>query len=882
MKALNKLNIVRFFSFFLVLFCLISVVKLKAYSQTEKQKAIDFHIEQLKSNDRKEVDSAAIGLRILGKNNRKAIDALIDVVKNNKTGSYYAADVLKEIAEKDRYTIDSLLPLFKVNISVHGILRKIAVNDETAIFAILNYINDEAPQVRKNAILLVGEISPNNQYITEKLIEIISQDDKALEDGRWAAFALKEITKYDFDSQNSSKAFASQKLIRIIETTKNIDVLKNAIFALNSTAKPKHNKIAETLIKLINENNDNAILRMAADTLGNISSGQKHVIQSITIAIKKEKNHPSEWDWFFYNLFEERPYSKILVEQSNKLIDAKDTSSNEELHIAFEELITVGDEKIPWKANDELRQLGRNIERLDEIKKLGELEIKPPSTVIKTFIAENKSIIILLSILVLLFLTWLLVFRFRPIWLFQINELLEPLTSLKLPEWLGGYTIPFRYALLVGFFHYHPQVLDAWVEKYVETAKERFNNLRTVGERKDFISLPILINGKSKTLNVGELQQFYRGNQSYLLICGEGGSGKTSLACELGKWAINKEKSARLCTSHKMLPIIIEQEVEKDKLVTVIEAHLRGIINEQNLLSSSLVIELLKKRRILVIIDGFSEMKGKDHLLEGIKSVPLNSVIFTSRFNEDMNNLQTDVIQTKRVYSGEIYNFIEKYFEKLEKGSLFTGVEIHAGCAELLKLAKNNDITALLAKLFADHMIYSKETEGKEFIPKNIPYLMLDYIKTLKYSPIEEYPEPPDELLFRDAIQKIAWKCLEQDYRPGQVDLRDVIEFLGNNGGKILKHADKGLNLITIEHRKLRFSLDPLSEYLAGFYLVDEYKGDEKLWRNFIDSIDKKDGSPDSIRGFLQAVHDCCSTDTATKVPKFVIEELNKKMSETV
>ena len=47
-----------------------------------------------------------------------------------------------------------------------------------------------------------------------------------------------------------------------------------------------------------------------------------------------------------------------------------------------------------------------------------------------------------------------------------------------------------------------------------------------------------------------------------LLIVGEGGAGKTSLACQMATWAMAEEPEQRLCKTHQMLPVLIEANLD--------------------------------------------------------------------------------------------------------------------------------------------------------------------------------------------------------------------------------------------------------------------------------------------------------------------------------
>ncbi|MBD2080174.1 hypothetical protein [Leptolyngbya sp. FACHB-17] len=95
-----------------------------------------------------------------------------------------------------------------------------------------------------------------------------------------------------------------------------------------------------------------------------------------------------------------------------------------------------------------------------------------------------------------------------------------------------------------------------------------------------------------------------------------------------------------------------------------------------------------------------------------------------------------------------------------------------------------------------------------------------------------------------------------------------------------LKYLEEPLSLIrTVKpaNQPLRVSLDPLAKYLAGLYLVEQYRDDEAAWQKFLVEAEEKPGTVEEIRGFLLAVRECCLVKAAeTKVPDFVAEKLAK------
>ncbi len=149
-------------------------------------------------------------------------------------------------------------------------------------------------------------------------------------------------------------------------------------------------------------------------------------------------------------------------------------------------------------------------------------------------------------------------------------------------------------------------------------------NNRTVSDRKIHIPMPVVLDGKTliplpdandnepnAELEHKQLQRAIKekvlkeGQQGQvrLLIQGEGGAGKTSLACQIAQWGMDKKLS-----NHAILPVLLEQELsEQEPLLDVIQGRLQDLTNAKEI-SSELLENLLRQKRILVIVDRLSEM----------------------------------------------------------------------------------------------------------------------------------------------------------------------------------------------------------------------------------------------------------------------------------
>jgi hypothetical protein len=189
------------------------------------------------------------------------------------------------------------------------------------------------------------------------------------------------------------------------------------------------------------------------------------------------------------------------------------------------------------------------------------------------------------------------------------------------------------------------------------------------------------------------------------------------------------------------------------------------------------------------------------------------------------------------------------------------------------------EITALLAKLYAEQMISLKEKGVEGQLPEDIPELMLSYLNELNR---RRGADDPDNRMVHSMAKTTAWECLKQTFRPQRTRREVVADALGGetSAERYLRYFEDKLYLIQTvgaAQNEIRFSLDPLAEYLAGLKLTDRCDGSENEWRNFLDKADRMPDGPAGIKEFLLAVRDCClAKSVGAKVPDFVPHELAK------
>jgi HEAT repeat protein len=490
---------------------------------------------------------------------------------------------------------------------------------------------------------------------------------------------------------------------------------------------------------------------------------------------------------------------------------------------------------------------------------------------------------------------WLMILGWKPLWILKMNDTLQPYTDFEMPLPTGNsLKIPLRFVLFLGWFHHHPRVLDAWVERQVSIARQAFTQKSTVRDRQVHIPIPVVLDGKTiAELGSPNLQSTFSDGRQCLLIWGEGGSGKTSLAINLAKWAMSNRKAQRLA-KHRMLPVLIEQELDfrvppnRDPFREAIRGQLQALIDSANPISDEFLDRLLRLRRILVIVDHLSEMSPESRaaIRPGHPDFPANALIVTSRAEETLDRVPKTVIKPLRIEGNRLSSFLEAYLMKCQQRERFTDAEYFDACSQLSKMVGQRNVTVLLAKLYAEQMIVIKSGVNDGFLPDNIPNLMLSYLNELNR---DHNHHEPENRRIHQLCKIIAWECLKQNYRPAPAKRHTILtalqrELRVDEAQAIawLNHLENRLRIVhTVgpAQDQICFALDPLAECLAALHWVEHYGHDVAAWSQWLIQADRMPGNPDSIQGLLLAMRDCCLHRSADMdMPEFVLDELGRRI----
>jgi PQQ-dependent dehydrogenase (methanol/ethanol family) len=492
----------------------------------------------------------------------------------------------------------------------------------------------------------------------------------------------------------------------------------------------------------------------------------------------------------------------------------------------------------------------------------------------------------------LLLVLWSSLYWLYPLGLLRIHAVVARF-EVKIPHIETRLSL--SYVLLLYPFQRSDRALDAWVAEHMKSVRGIFANLETVRQRAVHLELPFTAEGAglAQTIEVTSNSQLVNRIFSkqivIVLITAEGGSGKTSLACHLAKASMSIDAGERL-TAHCAIPVLLEEEVvgaagkRHEELTRAIGRRVELLTQSSRPIRRDLLLSLLRRRRILLIVDRFSEWssKGRNMIRPGRGGFPVAALIITSRFDETLEGIPKVTFRPNRVKGDVLFEFMRQYFVERGVRGKFTDEEFFAGCARLAAVVHEKPITPLFAKIYADLLIGNKmklgspgevDEDNAEDAPKSLPDLVVSYIRTINKG--RNANDPDDGHVLAD-IKTIAWRCVGATLAPGKASVEDVLRVLGGpNAEARLEYLDARLRLIRKvgpQADTIRFGLDPLAEYLAAMYVASQYGSDIAAWRSLIARATQVQ-DPQAIAGFVSALEDVCVNATG-QIPLEVVGEV--------
>ncbi len=449
---------------------------------------------------------------------------------------------------------------------------------------------------------------------------------------------------------------------------------------------------------------------------------------------------------------------------------------------------------------------------------------------------------------------------------------------------------------------YTPDDLQHWVELHQARLSEAFLGLPSVRARlsEAFLSLPsvqarqvhvpldvcITLAGAGATegprlLRPEDLEPLLAAAGSHvLLLSGDGGAGKTSLAFAIARWFLEGRPGGVV-----RLPVLIEtalgaQESVTDRLRSWLRNHLVTAPEEN--LAVELINALLAAKRLIPIVDHLSELTpaAREQLLAAL---PAGLVVVTSRSDDDgFRERPLSRIVPQGIAVERLQAFFLDYLRRKGQSDALSDDDLMPAQAQLKRIVGDKPITVLLAQMFIDDVIANRE---QGLLAGSVPELMLSYVRRL------DTPADPalrrraglviSEALVQRALRVVALASHRQG--PSERPLFQPLEFsdaLARGALRAEEPAGLGLSReqaeallgYLIELRlllqpgaavgRLRFPLDPLADHLAAaeqFERLEEQalSDGSTVWEAFLAALEPRpEAERERMRGFLLALRD--------------------------
>jgi formylglycine-generating enzyme required for sulfatase activity len=448
--------------------------------------------------------------------------------------------------------------------------------------------------------------------------------------------------------------------------------------------------------------------------------------------------------------------------------------------------------------------------------------------------------------------------------------------------------------------------LDAWVEAHAAPIAHAFAQLPTVDERRVHVPLTLRLQSPGQRPQVLVLEPEHllgavEGSEAHLIvIAAEGGAGKTSLAVRIGFWAL-----AGSLGPERRLPVLIDRALEENESVSERVRHWLEETLGRGSLDPVLVEALLRHKRLLPIVDHFSELPEAARQ-QVRQTLPPGLVLLTTRRSgtEGFSERAVTQITPLQISTDRLQSFFLEYLRDQGLDDRLDDNELVPAQNQLRRIVGNKPISVMLAQMFIDDVIAKREL-GQGLLAGSVPELMLGYVSRLDSGTSPQHRRRAgleiSPALVQRSLQVLALASHQQSpegrplflplafrrIRADQALAADPPEGLGMTSQRqrqalidylveqrLLHHPGADLD-------ELCFPLDPLSDYLAALRQRERLEGGEP-WQPFLADLESRDhGEREGMRGFVLALRDACQdrlrrADGNTLLPRDLPDRLGR------
>jgi formylglycine-generating enzyme required for sulfatase activity len=435
---------------------------------------------------------------------------------------------------------------------------------------------------------------------------------------------------------------------------------------------------------------------------------------------------------------------------------------------------------------------------------------------------------------------------------------------------------------------FSPQELQSWVDRHHPGLSAAFLGLASVQARQVHVPLDVCLLPAGaqamegpRLLTPEDLAPLLEaGGDHVVLLSGDGGAGKTSLAFAIARWLLAGEPGGVV-----RLPVLLETALAPGETVAGrVRSWLRAQLAEagEEELAEELVKALLAAKRLIPMVDHLSELTpaAREQLLGAL---PPGLVIVTSRSDEEgFPERPMSRIVPQRIAVERLQAFFLDYLRRKRQGEALNDDDLMPAQAQLKRIVGDKPITVLLAQMFIEDVIANRE-EG--LLAGSVPELMLSYVRRLDTPDKPEQRQRAGLVISPELVQRAMRVVALRSHRQGaegkplfqplefsEALARQALMAQEPEGMALTGEEAKAVLGYLIELRlllrpgvavgRLRFPLDPLADHLAAaeqFERLDEQAQEQRavVWGDFLTALEPRPvAERERMRGFLLALRD--------------------------
>jgi len=413
-----------------------------------------------------------------------------------------------------------------------------------------------------------------------------------------------------------------------------------------------------------------------------------------------------------------------------------------------------------------------------------------------------------------------------------------------------------------------PMVLDAWVARRFESVRAHLEQKRAILGAASYIPMPVTVSVDRVTREFAQkvdaklLRPLFKADRVALGVVGDGGIGKTTLACQIGLWLMRGGRTERVIREHPTLAVMLHGNV--DNVLDATRAELNvAFLDQDGLATSDEVLKAaLESRRLCVIVDGLSEMteESQDHV-ESIFSAgkSFRLLIYTARRPYPSILDQWVEVAPEQVTLTTVNHFVSQYLHEVglpDDAPPEEGPEITRKVIELVRHRFGETmIPQAFVVLFVD--IIRLTRASLDALPVSLPSTVQSYVQNLKLGGDSDVSQD----LVLPAASLMATLTLGEQLIPREFPIeagREILkaEFPGMDADTILRGLLQARLLVermSATGKMLGFRLDPIAEYLAAAQAVRSISSLEE-WESYFSHVKSLAGTTGFERSLIETV----------------------------